>query len=605
MFPVSSDYKSQIEKQVRNFSYIKVNFGIVDSNASGDSTITDNGSLYYSQSDQIDLGRNVEKKYLTFEHNKFVLDGFNLLPEIGQTTFYQGFVSNSISNSSGVFVTPPKITINFPSLFAFIGLTFRFNKLQNSYPSEFRVTAYNGAAVVYDSVKNPTSPDFILDEPVPAAGLFCNKIELTFNKTYPFRRRAELEYIMFGIVKTFTDEDITDSLWTRELSLMSTRLPKNEFSFSILDKNLDYNPENPQGVWQYLEERQPVWFQYGYELDSGDIEWIDASTLYSVGKVRVGSGSSLPVVTFSTESILNSLEEIYYQGIYYPSGRSLYDLAIDVLTFANLPLLRDGTIPYVVDTALQSIITRVPLPEMKIKEVLQLIANAGRCIIDCNRLGQIEIKRYVEPVAGVDTFKFTFDKIITPPMLEKSQLLLSVETFSNTVTVEPDTTIIHTSNVSLPAPTECLFKYDMSTDITLNAGAGITVHDAPTYYAGSCRVTVSGTGTITVVGKKLIFSKDGVTYVAGTSGFICPIENSLLNSSSDAYDYAEWIGSILVRRNEYVITDRGYPEMDTGDLILVDTLFTNEMESTVTSIKIKYDGTLSGETKFLSKEVLR
>lgn len=605
MYPVSNDYKSQIEKQVRNFSYIKVNFGIVDSNASEDSTITDNGSMYYSQSNEIDLGKNVELRYLTFEHNKFILDGFNRLPEVGEVEYYQGFVSNAISNSSGQFTTPPKITITFPSLFSFIGLTFRFNKLQNSYPSELRVRAYNGASVVYDSIKTPTSPEYVLDEPVPASGLFCNKIELTFNKTYPVRRRAELEYLMFGIVKTFTNEEISSSMWTRELSLMSTRLPKNEFTFSILDKNKDYNPENPQGVWQYLEERQPVWFQYGYQLDNGQIEWVDASTLYSVGKVKVSSGSITPVVSFSTESILNSLEETYYQGVYYPAGRSLYDLAIDVLTFANLPLLRNGTIPYVVDTALQSVITRVPLPEMKIKEVLQLIANAGRCVIDCNRIGQIEIKRYVEPVVNSSTFKFTFDKIKLPPVLEKNQLLLSVNTFSNTVTVEDNSTILHTSNVTLDTPTECLFKYDMSTNVSLNAGVGITVHDTPTYYAGSCRVTISGSGTINITGKKLIFSKDGISYVVGTTGFICPIENLLLNSSADAYAYAEWVASILVRRNEYKIQDRGYPELDTGDLILSDTLFTSDMEATIVGLKVKYNGALSGETKFLSKEVLR
>lgn len=598
MHNTSPAYKEQINKTVRNISYLKINFGIVNGDASKEHTITDNGAMFYSDSADANLGLPVTKRYLTFERNKFILDGKGLLPpESGSATpYYQGFVSNTVSDINGSFTTAPKITINFPIQLSFVGLTFRFNKIHNNFPSHFTIIGYNGATVKFNKTVNPTSFDFVLTDSIDDV----TKIELRFDNMAVQYRRAELEYLMFGIVTTFTDQDLVTSTWERGINLMSTVLPKNNFNFTIMDIDRNYNPENPSGVWKYLENRQPVWFEYGYELDSGEIEWISGSNLYSNGEVTVDSSGMISNVNFKTSSIITSLEEEYYRGSYNPSGISLYDLALDVLDFADLPLIAGGVLPYVLDPILHTIITKVPMPTLPISECLQLIANAGRCVLSINRVGQIQIQRY----ESVQTnFKFDYTNMMTSPALSKSPYLLQVNTFSHTVSVSAETSQVHTSNVNLPVATECLLKYDMSTETSLSVGGGVSVVGSPEFFAGSCLVTLVGTGSVTILGKKLIFSKESVNFNVNPNGFICPVENMLLNSPADALAYAQWVASVLVRRNTYKVDERGYPDIDTGDLITMDTPFSEDMEAIVISNKLTYNGALSGETTFLANEV--
>lgn len=605
MYNTSTEYKEQIRKIIRNPSHIKVNFGIVESDASTSSTLTDNGSMYYSDTQDVVLGKNVEYRYVTLEHNKFILDGGQLIPQIGIDPFFQGYISSAISNSSGVYTSPPVLTIEFSQLFSFIGLTFRFNSEYNNYVSEMRIKAYNNNVEVYNQIHNPTSSQFVLDEKIPAVGVFCDKLELHFLKSEPARRRVELSYIMFGIVETFENDRITDSTWSREISLISTRLPKNEFKFTIIDKDLDYNPENPTGTWEYLEERQPVWFQYGYELDNDTVEWLDGPNLYSIGEVTVSNAGKLPKVTFTASSVINQLDDIYYRGIYNPLGTSLYDLAVDVLEFANLPLLRGGYEPYIVSTELQSISTTIPVPELSIKEALQLIANAGKCIIDINRLGQIEIKPFVPIVPDLDTFNLTYGDMISSPILNKTPLLYSVDTYKTTVSLESGASVVHESEISLGSNTQCILKYDKSMWHSISTDGTLTVVGSPVYYAGSCVVTLVGTGKVYVTATKLVYSKDSISFIAGQTGYRCPIENELLDDNNYAMEYAEWVAGVVGMRNEYKVTDRGFPEFDPADTILADTLFTDKIESIITGSKIRYNGALRGETTYLSKEVIR
>jgi hypothetical protein len=83
----------------------------------------------------------------------------------------------------------------------------------------------------------------------------------------------------------------------------------------------------------------------------------------------------------------------YYKGVYNPDGTSLYDLAVDVLTDANLPLLKDGSVRWSIDESLKTIRTVAPLPLDTHANCLQLIANAGGCVIRPDRDGILRIEK--------------------------------------------------------------------------------------------------------------------------------------------------------------------------------------------------------------------
>lgn len=596
MYSVSADYKTQINKQVRNLSYIKVFFDIVDPDAVPATTLSTNGAgeLGYSELDKTILDDAVSKKYATFEHNQFILDGSLVLPPYGAEPidYYQGYVSSLMSDSNGYFSTNPSITINFSDYFQFFGLTFLFNTIVECYPTDFRIKVYNDLTLVDEFLYHPTSSEFGTPDQIPTTG-FCNKVEIYFERTCIPYRRAQLETMLFGVRKTFDDNTITDSTWTREVDLLSSKLPINKFEFTAIDLERLYNPDNPEGIWPYLEKEQPIKLEYGYELDSGEIEWITACNLYSDGEIKVSSQGSISYASFSFTSYLNQLTDVYYGGKYNATPVSFYDLAVDVFTFA-------GVTDYIIDTALQSIYTTLPLPELPINEVLQLIANATRSVIYTDRSGNVVIEQF--SVVVPEDFKFDFSNLKNIPTVSKIPVLYSVDTSYSFVA--PDTADVELTklDVSYPVNTEIRISYDPSYNHSI-VTTGITVVTAPVYYARSMVITVVGTGTITINGRKLNINKNNISMVVNDKGFACPINNEIVNSYDEAVAYAQWVADILTNRNTYEAEDRGYPEIDPLNEIKIDTLFSTDLNAIILYSKIKYNGTLSGNTKYLALEV--
>lgn len=600
MYSVSTDYKEQINKPLRNPSYIRVFLGIVNPDAVGSDTFSDNGHLHYSESQKIDLNLDVEKRYAVMEHNKFVLDGSLILPPTPEeeNLYYQGFVADRISKLDRTFDVNPVLTIDFSQDLDFIGLTFSFDRLQHTYPTEMEIISYLDGVQVGAYTVYPNASQFVAENRIQASGL-CDQIKLVFKKTSLPYRRIIIEQILFGITKEFLDNTVISASWEREIDLMSAKLPRNTFKFTALDLNKDYNPENADGIWKYMEARQPTTFEYGYELDDGTIEWITGGHLYTDGDIKSESEGSISKISFSLSSMLTQLTDTAYKGTYRTTPISMYQLALNVLQHANTPAIWDGTLGYYVDPSIADVTTRLPLPPVSFKEALQLIANASRAVLYTDRDGRINIRRLN---GNILDFKLDFSNIKQAPSVEKIPMLATVETYYGVPQIDSSHSDIVSEAVSYVEPTQIRLTYPPATELTFKS-TGVTVHGTPELYAESCIATVSGIGTVGVNGKKLNVSKTRVIHTVNSVGYNCPIENPLIDNYTDALAYAQWIASILTRRNLYTVNDRGYPELDILDKILADTLFSTNLEATVTYSKIDYNGALSGTTKYLTLEV--
>ena len=95
---------------------------------------------------------------------------------------------------------------------------------------------------------------------------------------------------------------------------------------------------------------------------------------------------------FGAVDIVEYMNDEYKRGEYRPGGISLFDLAVDV--FEDAGVLPEG---YWIDPYLKKVIVYNPLPMVKHKECLQLIANAGRSVVMQNRDGIIMLKSSFEP----------------------------------------------------------------------------------------------------------------------------------------------------------------------------------------------------------------
>lgn len=587
MYPVTDQWKTETELPLRNFSHIRIVFGITDPDAPQLSTLTDNGHLPYSTVDSSDLGTSVPATYHTLERNRFILDGKNPLA-LEENFIYQGYAGSLISDDEGIWETPPEIIINFSDYVQFPGLTLQFDESLNEYPETLQIIAYYDSQEILNETVTVDSTYYEYGEQIPLS----NKLIFRWIKSKTPHRRARLALLIYGLVSNLTSSDISSCTSNKDISLDSTRLPKNDFKFTLIDKQRRYDPENPKGVWEYLESRQPVTYYYGYELSDGTIEWIPWGMSYSTGKFSVEQQSIVANVTVECSGLVTQLNTIYDEGVYYADGISLYDLATKVMKFAGFP----NTIT--LDDELKNIITHNPLPTQDVSKCLQLIANAGRCIMSHSRGGYITILRENSELTGFD---MTFAKIKDTPKTSKIAPLRNLTV--NYTSMYPDSetsNAIESFEITNAVAEEFTFSHSAYTNLNLTVSSGLTIVGEVKYFAYKTVATLTGTGTVTISGNQLRTNQ--VKYKKKYSDVgedLAPSPNVLVDSLENATAYSDWLASVQYRRNTYTVTDRGYPEIDVGDAINFTSNFYNNIGVTVVQQQLGYNGAISGSTKMI------
>ena len=582
MYPVTNEWKAINNNPIRNPSYIKIVFGIQDPDAPFHSTATDNGHLDFSKVADIGTSVSPSVTYQTLERNRFVLDGKAPIPD-EENMIYQAFAGWEISVEDRKWAVNPKVTISFSDYFQFPGLTFTFDTTNNEYPEKFQLIVKNDDAEVYNKILQPESAYFGLEEQIPIG----NYMEIIFLESKTPHRRARLLSLVFGLVEQIETNEIVKCTCTKEVDLMSTKFPKQDFDFTIIDTEKRYDPENPKGVWEYLESRQPVSVLYGFELSEGNIEWIPLCTSYSSGDFEVNGQDVISEVTIKCVGLIEHLNQTYDEGVYSPEGKSLFDLAKDVAQFAGFDEAID------LDEELKNITTHNPLHNSAVNDCLQLIANAGRCIMNHTRGGYIEIKR--ENTNSVD-FQMTMQKMLGNPTTSKIPPLRNLTTEYSLFTVEESVSkAIDAVQVDNANGEEYVFTHGAYTEHSIVVTGTLQVIGEAKFFAYKTIVNLTGSGTITINGKGLRENRMSHTESYGEVGEdLDSVRNALIDNKADAVAYNQWIAACTLRRITYKGDDRGYPELDVGDHIGMVSNFLNEVDMTLTEQKIEYDGGITG-----------
>lgn len=106
---------------------------------------------------------------------------------------------------------------------------------------------------------------------VSTSALKVDKVQIEFLETLP-HWRPRVENVVYGIKMRFTDKDLISVKQKHDVDPLSRRLPKETFSFTIHDYDMRYDPDNPRGIYAYIDTRSPISIQYGYDLDDGTVE---------------------------------------------------------------------------------------------------------------------------------------------------------------------------------------------------------------------------------------------------------------------------------------------------------------------------------------------
>ena len=389
MKSVSNAYKSSMKALLRNRSYVQISFGNVDSTAATDGDWVSNGALSISEFDTVDYTYDYQESYAALELNRWALDGNTVIAPASGTK-YDGFISSLMSNAEGAFATEALLTREFSVPHSFPGLTLTFDTRYQEWPVSITVNFYLDGEVKQTVTQAVTGTKTIINAKVES----CDKITISFGNCLPYRR-PRLEQVLYGVEMIFTNKDLISTKQSHDVDPLSRRLPQESMQFVLMDYEHKYDPDNPSGIYAYIDKNSPVSIRFGYELPDGTIEWIKADKYLLDSKPSVKQNQA----TFSSTGLIGSLSGTFYKSKL--GSKNFYDMAEEVLLDAGLTLTEQGTNPWVIDDSLKEMFTTAALPITTHMNCLQLIAHACRCRLFTDDDNIIHIKPFGVTVTGI------------------------------------------------------------------------------------------------------------------------------------------------------------------------------------------------------------
>ena len=371
MQAASNEYKGMMRRKWRNpLSHLRISIGLINQQAQASAYIPER-DVYTYYSDLVKPMDNykVQELYATCDQDYTTVDGsmYFLPKDAADVVLNQGIVTDGLQG---------EIEIRFPVQYDIKGLTVEFGK---AYPVDFTIISDNRTL----NVTNNTDGHYVTEEIFEGA---------TFLRFVPVvmvngQSRFRINQITMGIGIYFDSKKILSATKKEHISPISEELPTIDFDVTVDNKDRAYDVENEESTVNFLEIGQRIEALYGQAMDDGTIEWIPGTSL----ALKSWSADDTEM-DFQASDCFDGMDSTYYRGQYHPNGMSLYDIAVDVLTDARVDY-RD----YWIDPYLKDVLVANPMPVVAHKEALQLIANAGRCILYQDRAGRIILKSSFVP----------------------------------------------------------------------------------------------------------------------------------------------------------------------------------------------------------------
>lgn len=389
MKSVSNAYKASMKAMLRNRSYVRITFGNVDTTAATDGEWESNGAASISEFETVDYAYQYGDTYAALELNRWALDGKTLIVPTGEDV-QDGFISSLMSDGEGNFSTPPVITREFSLKHIFPGLTLTFDTRQQEWPLEVTADFYLNGEVVDTQTVSVTN----VQTTITTTATEIDKVTITFDRCLPYRR-PRLENVLYGLNVQFVNKDIVSTQQKHDVDPLSRRLPTETMQFTILDYEHKYDPDNPAGIYAYVDKNSPIEIQFGYELPDGSVEWLKPDNYVLNAKPSAQNNQA----TFNGTGLIGSLTGTFYKSKL--GSKSLYDMAQEVLLDAGLTLTEQGENPWEIDNALKNMFTTAALPIDTHMNCLQLIAHAACCRLYTDDDNIIHIRPFGVTVIGI------------------------------------------------------------------------------------------------------------------------------------------------------------------------------------------------------------
>lgn len=369
----SNEFDVAMKKPFRNRGYIKISIGVVNSDAQNNAELKDTKLTYFANSKKPFNGYDVGKVYAMPEQDFTSVDGkMYFLPDekAGYEYYNNGIVTNSLLGS---------VRLEFGDFTGLDikGLTIDFG---DCFPTKFTIESDSGTKTYTNNKRL-----FITEDSFDGTSYFVIKpIEMVNGQG-----RLRIYQMICGIANVFSNEKVISCDTKEYVSSISDTIPSMDTTLVVDNHDLYYSADNPESAIAYMEVGQEVKVTFGYDVTgNGDIEWLNETTTY------LNSWKSDDTkAEFTSTDRFYQLSDNYYKGKVRTQGISLYDLAVDVLQDAGIEDERQFSI----DSYLKKIVVYNPMPIVTHAEALQIIANAGRCVLYEDRENKIHLKSSFVP----------------------------------------------------------------------------------------------------------------------------------------------------------------------------------------------------------------
>lgn len=403
MISVSDAWKNIQYRFLLPETFVEIDCTITDAEVQESATISGENEAIFSNTASVLYDTTKTVKYATNELNLWALDGSMVVTPDSAPYADAGYASD-IESMGSVTVSLPEVHTKPTS-----GVTITWSSRYDEYPSEFIITAKNGEDVVLEKhITGNTSQVTAVFEQLQNYDSLTISVR---NWNLPYRR-VRIEKVVMGYIMTFTKKDIFGYTHEQNGHLNSGELPKNSIDFTLDNTDGKWNPSNPDGLEQYLSERQKIKVRYGLDVD-GVVEWIKAGTFY-LSEWRVPSNGL--EANFVARDIFEYLLNETYGGT---TTGTLYEFVVEAFRSAGVP---DDFI-YDISDVLRNYSATLPEGEYKCAEIVQMCANAACCVCYQDREGVL----HIEPLnKALSDYTITSALSYTHPEVELSKPLKNV-----------------------------------------------------------------------------------------------------------------------------------------------------------------------------------
>lgn len=381
MQKVSKAYKKSMKAPLRERGYIMLSFGVVNQEAQAKAEVSDGDFTYYSNEDNLFKEHDDSLVYATLEENFTRVDGsMYFLPRESPSALYldTGLVGKDLVSEAQYEVT---IDLNIKAT-DFRGITINFGE---NYPTDFDFVTDKGQVVEFrDNDQAVFSTEEVLES--------VTTLTLVIYQMKNPQSRLRIYSFHFGYGLIYENDSVLSSSLESYVSPIGSDIPQIDFTVTLKNYDKYFNVDNPKSAINFLETGQEMEIFYGYQLpDGGGIEWVRGNHL-----LCSEWESDDYTATIRCQDVFRTMDSEYYKGMYVGTGKSYYDLALEVLQDA-------GQTDYYIDPRLKNLYSKNPLPRVQHKEALQIIANACRCTLSQTRYGTIQIKSNFIPEAAASS----------------------------------------------------------------------------------------------------------------------------------------------------------------------------------------------------------